>query len=160
MCVVSAVLDYGMQRPYPWTPEQIQDYERLIEEAKRFDESAGEPDCENDEKWKWYQELKEELTEYTTISFYGSSDDLIEIEGDIKGCDEYPAQPANNDFVVAGLTVSVGYGVNGCWVIIVQQLDEDVEVEAKNMRLSVAPNGYSMLLEMDVPKGSYIVRSN
>jgi hypothetical protein len=160
MCVVSAVLDYGMQRPYPWTPEQIQDYERLIEEAKRFDESAGEPDCENDEKWKWYQELKEELTEYTTISFYGSSDDLIEIEGDIKGCDEYDVGGQITSFVVAGLSVSLQYAYGGCWSISVNLVDEDVAVEAKNMRLSVAPNGYSMLLEMDVPKGSYIVRSN
>lgn len=39
----------------------------------------------------------------------------------------------------------------GCWLIGIQQLDEDVPLPAWPMRWSTAENGYSPSLEIDVP---------
>lgn len=104
---------------------------------------------------------KTEATETTTLRFYGASDDLVEVGGDAPGCDEYSSE--REVFVVAGLRIAVEYGARGCWGIGVEQVDEDVLVTASNMRLSVpwrdeGTQGYSMLLEMDVPVGTVVVR--
>lgn len=98
------------------------------------------------------------------LRFYGSSDDLIEVEGDVPGADEYNGEIAL--FGVAGLFVRVWYGgFSGCWGIAVEQVDEDTPVLAENMRLAVkmrevGPDagrvGYSMLLTMDVPDDSRV----
>ena len=109
-----------------------------------------------------------------TVEFYGVSDDLIEVEGDIPGCDEYPAE--SGEFEVAGLRVEVDYRHNGCWGVRVTQIDESVPVTATNLRLAVPPEGverteagvrgeahppypaYSVRLEMSVPDGSHVTR--
>lgn len=87
------------------------------------------------------------------IEFYGASDDLVEVEGDAPGCDEYPSDDAT--FVVAGLRVRVHYPTD-CWAIEVNRLDEDVPVTAEEMKLSA--DGYSMHLTIQVPDGTAVVR--
>jgi hypothetical protein len=96
---------------------------------------------------------------HTIIRFWGSSDDLIEIdnvEGTTKGADEYNTEAAA--FEVAGLRVGLAYGDNGCWGIEVTRLDEDVPVTAENLKMAPHENGYSMALEMMLPPGSYITK--
>ncbi len=88
------------------------------------------------------------------LRFYGASDDLIEIEGDVPGCDEFNAEKAI--FEVAGLRIAFEYA--GTWEIAVAQVDESVPVRVEDMRLSVAENGYSMQLDMDVPDDAYVTR--
>lgn len=90
------------------------------------------------------------------ITIYGASDDLIEIEGKVRGCDEYPSDEAA--FEVAGLGITVTFAQGGTWHISVGPLDEDIPVQAENMVLSVHERGYSMQLDMDIPEGAYITR--
>lgn len=89
------------------------------------------------------------------VRFYGESDDLIEVDGAIPGCDEYPAEDAT--FEVAGLRVRVLFARRG-WEITVGQIDENVPVTAADVMLDVAPNGYSMRLALSVPDGSHVTR--
>lgn len=104
------------------------------------------------------------------LRFYGASDDLIEVEGDVQGADEYNGQVAR--FQIAGLFVEVEFGGGGrfntgCWGITVMQEDEDVPVTAENLALTVsvresrgdipARQGYSMVLSMDVPDDCELV---
>ena len=70
-----------------------------------------------------------EETEKGRVVIYGSSDDLIEVEGKVPGCDEYNGERAT--FVLIGQhddqsTVRVRYAENGCWAIEVAPLDEDI----------------------------------
>lgn len=93
------------------------------------------------------------------VKVYGSSDDLMEIEGDVPGCDEYNGE--HGAWTVAGLRIALRYGDNGCWHIKVGQIDEDVAVTAENLTLSINPRidgrpGYSMLLDLDVPDDAYV----
>lgn len=100
---------------------------------------------------------KEETMEQETmpVAFYGASDDLIEVEGYVSGCDEYSAELAV--FVVAGLRVTVSYGAKGTWGIKVDQIDEAVPVTATDLTLG-AYSSYSMRLDMKVPTGTVITR--
>jgi len=93
------------------------------------------------------------------VKFYGASDDLIEVEGDVPGCDEYNGE--HGVFTVGGLVIAIDY--TGIWAIRVAQVDEDVPVTASDLRLSVAKRadgtpGYSMVLDMDVPDGSHVTK--
>ena len=90
----------------------------------------------------------------SALKIYGASDDLIEIEGTIPGCDEYNAERAY--FQVAGLQIGIEFAGPGTWEIAVGQIDEDTPVTATDMRLSV--DGYTMVLDLDVPDGSYVTR--
>lgn len=92
--------------------------------------------------------------EMKALKFYGASDDLIEVEGDLVGCDEYNAESAA--FEVAGVRVRVIFG--GCWMIGVEPIDEEVMVAAENMRLSLHEKRYSMQLDLDVPAHSYVTK--
>lgn len=89
------------------------------------------------------------------VKIYGSSDDLIEIEGDLKGADEYNQE--NGVFDCAGLRIGVGYTPWGTWGIAVAPIDEDITPKAENIRLTVHERGYSMQLDMEVPDDAYIV---
>jgi hypothetical protein len=93
--------------------------------------------------------------ELKPIAFYGESDDLIEVEGFVPGCDEYNAEIAI--FAVAGLRVTVSYRARGTWGIKVAQIDESVPVTATDLRLS-PHSAYSMRLDMKVPAGTVITR--
>lgn len=88
------------------------------------------------------------------VTFYGSSDDLIEVDGSIPGCDEYTGESA--DFDIAGLIVRVFYNDGGCWSIAVGQIDEDVPVLARVE--SLVADGYTMKLTLDVPNGSHVTK--
>jgi hypothetical protein len=62
------------------------------------------------------------------VTIYGSSDDLIEIEGEAEGCDEYNAE--KGVFLLHGddrhTRVTVEYDENGCWQIGVAPADEGI----------------------------------
>lgn len=66
-----------------------------------------------------------------TVVFYGASDDLIEVEGDVTGCDEYTAD--HNEclsFVVVGdancsTRVALSYEKDGIWAAMLGQVNED-----------------------------------
>lgn len=72
MCVVSGIFDYGFDKwsprpaapsvPFP-TPAEIAEFRRLLEAARRFDEVAGEPDCEIEAKKERLRNLLTELAE-------------------------------------------------------------------------------------------------
>lgn len=88
------------------------------------------------------------------VRISGASDDLIEIEGSVPGCDEYNAEHAY--FQIAGLQLGVEYSGDGTWEIAVGMIDEDVPVTAADMRLSA--EGYTMVLDMEVPPGAHVTR--
>lgn len=92
------------------------------------------------------------------IGFYGSSDDLIEVDGDIR--EEFNGE--SEGFSIAGLSVTVAYSSGGVWGITVSQHEEDIPVTAENMKLSIQSRmdgdpGYSMRLDMDVPDDAILV---
>jgi hypothetical protein len=105
----------------------------------------------------------------STITFYGSSDDLVDVEGDIPGCDEYNIEMTT--FEDAGLRVQVEFLAQGRWGITVVQIDEDTPVTATNVHFEMrepdtneaALRGeaplhppYSVRLVMDVPDDSQV----
>lgn len=70
------------------------------------------------------------------VIIYGSSDDLIEVEGSVPGCDEYAAESAT--FVLHGglgdaARITVMYGGSGMWSIAIAPLDEDVPLLSVSM---------------------------
>lgn len=96
------------------------------------------------------------------VAFYGASDDLIEVDGDIHGVpEEFPGEVAR--FQLCGLIVQVKLKNSGCWGIAVWQLDEDIPVRAENIILTPQPNlsadgSYSMRLDMDVPDDTVLAK--
>ncbi len=100
------------------------------------------------------------------IKIYGASDDLIEIEGEIAGADEFnPSGDPIGTYHVAGLCITVEY-LNGVWGIRVAQVAEEIPVTAENLTMSIKPYsdgtepGYSMLLEMDVPDDAVVAEAD
>lgn len=90
MCAVSAIMDiwkHQWEKDYCWPPgpwhgeppipyypslptkEEIEDFRRIYEKAKRFDKETGQPDCENKEKIRLLKELAEKLGVLDQISF-------------------------------------------------------------------------------------------
>lgn len=63
MCVVSAIFDYGRQRiPMDqWTPDAFDQFKKVVKAAERFDEAAGQPDCEDLAKAAWMREVERRL---------------------------------------------------------------------------------------------------
>lgn len=64
-----------------------------------------------------------------TVTFYGSSDDLIEVEGYAPGCNEYDGESAS--FLVVGRDgrqshVSMAYVNPGVWQVTVGPVDEGI----------------------------------
>lgn len=62
-----------------------------------------------------------------TVIIYGASDDLIEVEGDAPGCDEYNSDAAT--FVLVGehgfaARVNVMFAADGTWEIGVGKVDQ------------------------------------
>jgi hypothetical protein len=93
------------------------------------------------------------------VRFHGASDDLIEVEGDIPGADEYNGDLGRFD--IAGLRVRVEYARAGTWDIAVGLIDEGVPVTARSIELSPGAlhdgvSEHSMLLSMLVPRGAYV----
>lgn len=78
-----------------------------------------------------------------TIKLYGASDDLIEVEGDVSGCDEYNGADAH--FVLVGASaqtrIRVWYTARGVWAISAAPTDEDVAMLP--VSINNAETGYS-----------------
>lgn len=76
-----------------------------------------------------------------TVVLYGASDDLIEVEGDVTGCDEYPGD--DEHFVLIGeagkVRVRVWYTRGGIWAIAAAPVEEDEPM----LPLYVGGSGYS-----------------
>lgn len=59
MCMVSMVSDYGQNRiPYQqWTGPSWQEYQSLLEKARKFDQMMGQADCVDPNKDAWQQKM-------------------------------------------------------------------------------------------------------
>lgn len=72
----------------------------------------------------------------STVTIYGTSDDLVEIEGSVPGCDEYNVHRGTIVFEPTGDRFSICYSERGTW---------DLKLEACTGRLSIefvrAPGG-------------------
>lgn len=81
------------------------------------------------------------------ITIYGASDDLIEIEGDAPGCDEYNDEAAT--FILTGpagaARVRVEYANPGVWEIGVGQVDEGVDL----LPMRITGSGYTARAEIE-----------
>jgi hypothetical protein len=91
----------------------------------------------------------------TSVTFYGASDDLIEVEGDAPGCDEYNEDDAS--FLVvcdgdAGCIVHIGYTHNGTWQIGVQPIGENVPMP----NATIGATGYSA--HLTIPEVLHVTR--
>lgn len=94
------------------------------------------------------------------IEIYGASDDCVEVSG-CEGADEFYADGKGcwqGDLVGPGgteqLRVRAEYGPDGVWVISLAQTDESVPFPAWGNGIEQAPNGYSVLVRIDAPKGT------
>lgn len=53
MCAVSVIYDMFGKQPDSWyTLERIELFQRMVTDARLFDEESGQPDCEDPEKAK------------------------------------------------------------------------------------------------------------
>jgi len=97
-----------------------------------------------------------------TVTIYGASDDLVEIEGDIEGCDEYSADGFWVGVIEAPdggtANVYVDYRHNGCWTVSLGQYEEDYGMPPWPIEYRVDPDkcAYSTLCAVTVPEGSII----
>ena len=103
-----------------------------------------------------------------TVTIYGASDDLIEVEGSIlPEPDEFsPAQKSPGVVKIEDpeggrLLVFVQYASNDlspCWMIGLSQVDENDLLPAWPIRWAIHERGYSMKLEIDLPDGAVITQ--
>lgn len=95
-----------------------------------------------------------------SITFYGASDDLVEVEG-CPGADEFnvygPAIMCWRGDLVApdGSTMRISALYESCWSFAVGQADEDHPLPEWPVRIAQSPEvRYSVLLEVDAPDGT------
>jgi hypothetical protein len=86
-------------------------------------------------------------------TFYGSSDDLVEVAG-VSGADEFNV---NSDLTPA-ITFNLGGQMrvhafyDGCWSFAVGQVDEDLPLPLWPLRIEQSPeNNYSTQLTIECP---------
>ncbi len=93
-----------------------------------------------------------------TASFYGSSDDLVEVEG-IRGADEFDGDVVN--LIVGGvLMVTFIYVTPGVWQVGVRQVFNDVPIPGDwNILILPHSNGYSPKLVVQVPDAVGVVQA-
>ncbi len=102
-----------------------------------------------------------------SITFWGASDDLVEIEGDLEGCDEYPLGILNSDlgqytiFEVRTdrerVEIVATYTYSGTWTFMPVLPTEDDPWPAWPMQVSASPqNDYSLQLTIEVPDGTVV----
>ena len=91
-----------------------------------------------------------------TLKFYGSSDDLIEVESTCRDDGEPDEIGGDNALLRVynriseeALHVVVMYGPYGLWIIGIMQDKEDEDLPPWPMKWS--NSGYSVVLEMEVP---------
>ena len=95
------------------------------------------------------------------IRIYGASDDLVEIEGDVE--DEIsPGRSIIIGTAARGMRVVFKYGKGGVWGGFVAQLDEGVPMFPLVVREAEPhgypdPKAYSVLFEIDCPKGTPVM---
>lgn len=63
MCMVSMVMDYGMQRvpAQNWTLDTWTQYQQILALLKQLDTKLGEPECHDSAKAEWMQQVEERL---------------------------------------------------------------------------------------------------
>lgn len=72
MCTVSMIYDHFHDKWNEWrtapspaapaiTPEEIEEFRRLLERAREYDRRHGQPDCELEEKRRRLKDLAKEL---------------------------------------------------------------------------------------------------
>jgi hypothetical protein len=78
-----------------------------------------------------------------SVIVYGASDDLIEIEGSVQGCDEYNGD--DEHFVLIGdeakVRMRVWYTRRGVWAIAVAPVGEDIPM--LEVQIAPADRGYT-----------------
>ena len=104
-----------------------------------------------------------------TLTIYGASDDLIEMEG-VPGADEFGAWGngeggIRGSFVLGGqMRILAIYGKRGCWSFALGQVDEGIPFPDWPIRIKQnlirGEVGYSTQVEIDVPDGVGIVRED
>lgn len=90
-----------------------------------------------------------------SVTFYGASDDLIEVEGDAPGCDEYNSD--DDSFLVvcdgdAGCIVHLVYTGDGTWQVGVRPIGENVPMPDS----IIGAKGYSAFVT--VPEVLHVTR--
>jgi hypothetical protein len=80
------------------------------------------------------------------VVLYGASDDLVEVDGNLKGCDEYPTDDAH--FVLTGgaagaVRIRVWFTKRGLWAVAAAPVDEGVPM--LSLHIYGAENGYSAM---------------
>jgi hypothetical protein len=90
-----------------------------------------------------------------TATFYGSSDDLIEVSG-IKGAKEFYADGTDDSRIAGAFNLGGKMRVyaiyDGCWSFAVGQVDDEIPLPNWPIRVyQSAENTYSMELAIDVP---------
>ena len=98
------------------------------------------------------------------LKFYGVSDDLFEIEGTPgRGKSEEPdeREPGTveiKDSKGSGLRVYCQYAVtgNGCWMVGIAPMDEDVPIPDWSMKFTLGGRGYSAMLTLEAPDDAVV----
>lgn len=98
-----------------------------------------------------------------TVKIYGASDDLVEVEGQLRGCDEFNAfgdteHIGNIQIATAkdapGYTVAAVY--TGCWSFAVAPIDEDMVPDWPVRRSFGQDVRYSETVEIDCPDNATV----
>lgn len=91
------------------------------------------------------------------ISFWGSSDDLIEVDGDLSGCDEYMLTDFSTWIGViehydSGDKIKVYAYYDGCWAFGVGIYDEGHKMPEWPVNfVTNTENNYSVRMGIEVP---------
>ena len=96
-----------------------------------------------------------------TAKFWGSSDDLIEIEG-VKGGDEFNGLTKDEELIAGtfnlGGKIRVRALYDGCWSFAVGQVDEDIPLPDWPIRIEQHEKGYSTALIIECPDDVKVFR--
>jgi hypothetical protein len=100
------------------------------------------------------------------VTFYGSSDDLVEVEGSLPGCDEYYLTDAEeHEFALTwaegigtmrGNIVLARYGDTGLWLFGVGPYDEGMPFVVESADITLHENKYSTELILMVPDATRV----
>ena len=107
----------------------------------------------------------------TTITIYGASDDLVEVDG-CEGADEFNTRGDWYGCLVApdgsGMLAHARYGEGtdgACWLVGVSQITENQQLPGWPVTITQQPPmgpgkpGYSALLTIEAPDGTKLVGS-
>lgn len=104
---------------------------------------------------------KEDIT-LIEVKVYGCSDDLVEIEGDVEGADEYSSDGSSSFILMApdGGTaiIYVDYRLNGIWSVAFSRYEEDYQLPEWDAKVVTDDSlcRYSDVLVLSVPDGTTI----